>query len=56
MDTAPETMWPSLPVDEWSDTRDTLQLFAQVVGKVRLSHSPFTSHWWNVPLYVTGAG
>ncbi len=55
MDTAPETMWPSLPVDEWSDTRDTLQLFTQVVGKVRLSHSPLMSHWWNVPLYVNRA-
>ncbi|MGA8726892.1 MAG: DUF5996 family protein [Acidimicrobiales bacterium] len=56
MDTAPETMWPSLPLDEWSDTRDTLQLFTQVVGKVRLSHSPLMSHWWNVPLYVTARG
>jgi Family of unknown function (DUF5996) len=56
MDTAAETRWPSLPLDEWSDTRDTLQLFTQVVGKVRLSHSPLVNHWWNVPLYVTGRG
>jgi Family of unknown function (DUF5996) len=56
MESAPETKWPSLPLDEWSDTRDTLQLFTQVIGKVRLSHSPLLNHWWNVPLYVTGRG
>ena len=49
-------MWPRLPVDEWADTRDTLQLWTQMIGKVRLSHSPLMNHWWNVPLYVSGRG
>lgn len=48
--------WPSLPVDEWVATRDTLQLWTQIIGKVRLSHSPLLNHWWNVPLYVTARG
>ncbi len=48
--------WPPLPVDEWADTRDTLQLWTQMVGKVRLAHSPLENHWWNVPLYVTARG
>ena len=48
--------WPPLPVDEWAPTRDTLQLWMQVVGKVRLTHSPLANHWWNVPLYVTSRG
>ena len=48
--------WPSLPVDEWIATRDTLQLWAQIVGKIRMSHSPLLNHWWNVPLYVTARG
>jgi hypothetical protein len=28
----------------------------QVVGKIRLAHSPLLNHWWNVPLYVTSRG
>lgn len=49
-------MWPALPIDEWSDTRDTLLLYTQVVGKVRLANEPLSNHWWNVPLYVTARG
>ena len=48
--------WPALPVAEWAPTRDTLQLWTQVVGKVRLARTPRMSHWWNVPLYVTSRG
>ena len=48
--------WPSLPVAEWQATRDTLQLWAQIVGKVRMVNTPLLNHWWNVPLYVTARG
>src|SRR5690349_2497603 len=48
--------WPALPVDDWADTRDTLQLYTQVVGKVRMANAGLTNHWWNVPLYVTARG
>jgi hypothetical protein len=48
--------WPSIPVADWQDTRDTLQLYTQVVGKVRLANEPQLNHWWNVPLYVTARG
>jgi hypothetical protein len=48
--------WPSLPVEEWAATRDTLQLWTQIIGKVRLAHSPLLNHWWNAPLYVTARG
>jgi hypothetical protein len=50
------TTWPSLPVDDWAPTRDTLQLWTQIVGKIRLAHTPLLNHWWNVPLYVTARG
>ena len=40
----------------WEDTRDTLQLWTQVVGKIRLANTPTMNHWWNVPLYVTARG
>jgi len=48
--------WPAIPVAGWQDTRDTLQLYTQIVGKVRMAHEPTTNHRWNVPLYVTGRG
>src|SRR6059058_2603886 len=48
--------WPSLLVGEWRDTRDTLQLWLQIVGKIRMSNTALMNHWWNVPLYVTAEG
>ena len=48
--------WPSLPLDEWRDTCETLQLWTQVVGKIRLAQAPMENHWWQVPLYVTTRG
>lgn len=51
-----EQPWPALPLAEWQDTRDTLQLWTQVVGKIRMVNAPRRNHWWNVPLYVTATG
>jgi hypothetical protein len=51
-----ETVWPPLPYDDWRETRDTLHMYAQVVGKLRLALSPFEPEWANVPLYVTARG
>ena len=48
--------WPELPLSAWSETCDTLHLWTQVVGKVRLMSTPLVNHWWNVPLYVTSRG
>src|ERR1700722_3905475 len=48
--------WPELRVSEWSETRDTLQLWTQIVGKVRMANEPLVNHWLNVPLYVTARG
>jgi hypothetical protein len=48
--------WPPLPLADWQPTRDTLQLWLQIVGKVRMASTPLTNHWWNVPLYVTASG
>ena len=45
-----------MPVSSWQDTRDTLHLYTQVVGKVRLALSPWLNHGWQVPLYVTARG
>jgi hypothetical protein len=50
------TPWPSLPYEEWSDTLDTLHMYTQVIGKVRLALSPLEPEWANVALYVTPRG
>jgi len=48
--------WPALRVQEWQDTRDTVHLWTQIVGKVKLAATPKVNHWWNVPLYVDARG
>jgi uncharacterized protein DUF5996 len=54
----PEHMaaWPDLTLSRWEDTRDTLHLWTQIVGKVRLGLTPMINHWWQVPLYVSARG
>ncbi len=49
-------VWPALPLAEWSETRETLHMWTQIVGKVRLALSPRVNHWWEVPLYVCARG
>jgi hypothetical protein len=48
--------WPALPYEEWRDTLDTLHMYTQVVGKLRLAQSPFEAEWANVALYLTPRG
>jgi len=48
--------WPDLPLAAWSDTCDTLQLWTQIVGKVRIALTPLINHWWNATLLVTARG
>ncbi|MDB5397296.1 MAG: hypothetical protein JWM91_4802 [Rhodospirillales bacterium] len=49
-------VWPDLPYSAWRDTTATLQLWTQIVGKIRLSLTPWVNHSWQVPLYVTARG
>ncbi|MGA9464987.1 MAG: DUF5996 family protein [Terracidiphilus sp.] len=49
-------VWPALPQSAWSDTCATLQLWMQIVGKVRLALTPPLNHCWNVTLYPTVRG
>jgi hypothetical protein len=51
-----EPRWPPLPLAGWADTRATLHLWTQVVGKVRLALTPLVNHWWNVTLYPSARG
>jgi len=49
-------VWPKLPYPAWRDTVGTLQLWTQIVGKIRLTLTPWMNHSWHVPLYVTAHG
>jgi hypothetical protein len=43
-------------VDDWTPTRDTLHMWTQIVGKIRMAHLPLINHWWEVTLYVSPRG
>ncbi|HEY7111215.1 MAG TPA: DUF5996 family protein [Nitrososphaeraceae archaeon] len=49
-------LWPELPLAQWKDTYETLHMWTQIVGKIRLALTPLVNHWWNVTLYVTPRG
>jgi hypothetical protein len=51
-----DTPWPELAYPTWRDTAATLQLWTQIVGKVRLALTPWLNHSWQVPLYVSVRG
>ncbi len=51
-----ESTWPSLRVEDWAPTRDTLHMWTQIIGKIRLAHAPLLNHWWQVTMYVTPRG
>ena len=48
--------WPDLPLAAWKPTCETLHMWTQIVGKVRLAFAPPMNHWWQVPLYVSSRG
>ena len=49
-------VWPELNYADWKDTCATLHMWTQIVGKIRLTLSPWTNHSWHVTLYVTSRG
>jgi len=48
--------FPAMPLDGWRPTKNTLHLYLQIVGKIRLAVHPRVNHWWHVPLYVSPLG
>jgi hypothetical protein len=54
--TGAAVVWPALSYPAWRDTAATLQLWTQIVGKVRFALTPWLNHGWQVPLYVTCRG
>ena len=56
MDESTAGPWPDLRFADWKDTCVTLQLWSQIVGKIRLVLTPWLNHSWHVALYVTAKG
>jgi hypothetical protein len=52
----PSADWPTLSLSESAATMETLHLWTQIVGKVRLALEPMVNHWWQVTLYVSARG
>ena len=48
--------WPSLPLEPWRDTRDTLQMWTQMAGKICLALTPRVNHFWNITFQITSRG
>lgn len=48
--------WPELPLASWQDTYDTLHMWTQIVGKIRMTLTPLINHYWNATLYVSARG
>lgn len=48
--------WPSLEVEAWAPTRETLHMWLQIIGKLRMVGSPFLNHWWHVTFSLSARG
>ena len=51
-----DNAWPALAYADWADTCNTLHLWTQVVGKVKLALAPLSNHWWGIVLLSRRAG
>src|SRR3981081_973238 len=56
MSDASQAPWPELPTAAWRETYETLHLWTQIIGKIRLARAPWLNHSWHVALYVTARG
>src|SRR4051812_22814337 len=48
--------WPAIPYNDWKDTLNTVQLWTQIVGKIRLRKMPWINHSWHVALFISPTG
>src|SRR5215467_11679627 len=52
----PSDVWPELSYAAWKETYETLHLWTQIVGKVRLELTPWLNHSWHVTLHLSARG
>lgn len=48
--------WPSLSFNSWQPTYETLHMWFQIVGKIRLVQSPWINHSWHTTFYLSSRG
>lgn len=48
--------WPELSYQDAKETYQTLHLWCQIVGKIKLRQLPWVNHSWHVTLQVTPSG
>jgi hypothetical protein len=51
-----KTLLPPLPFSAWRPAKETLHLWTQIVGKIRMALAPPRNHWWHVTLRVSPRG
>jgi hypothetical protein len=51
-----EAPWPELSFEEAKETYQTIHLWTQIAGKVKLTQLPWINHSWHVTLAVTPFG
>src|SRR6476659_9944617 len=56
MNSTESNAWPALAYADWQASCNTLHLWTQVVGKVKLALAPLSNHWWGIVLFVTARG
>src|SRR5437588_2314400 len=52
----PAPSLPELPLERWERSKETLHVWTQIVGKVRMASTAPRNHWWHVTLYVDVRG
>ncbi len=52
----PDPPLEPLPYEQWVTTKTTLQLYAQIVGKLQLRYTAHRNHWWNVTFVPSARG
>jgi hypothetical protein len=48
--------WPELSLTGWEDTRDTVHMWTQIVGKIQLALNPMINHWWGITQRLSARG
>lgn len=48
--------WPVLSYEKGNDTYDTLHMWTQIVGKIKLETLPWVNHSWHITLHITPSG
>ena len=51
-----EPIFPPIPLASWQSTRDTITVYAQLLGKIRRALTPKQKHWWHISLRVISVG